>query len=113
MVGSAEEEEHKRKKQEYENNPLVITIKEILKQPPYAWKGTVTDMLKAIYDVTGQPCPMDTRALGKAITDVKTQLYYDSIEHNMKRNGQSRTHYFSKRQKYMQYAQGVIFRRPK
>ncbi len=105
MVGSAEEEEHKRKKQEYENNPLVITIKEILKQPPYAWKGTVTDMLKAIYDITGQPCPMDTRALGKAITDVKAQLYYDGIEHNMKRNGQSRTHYFSKRQKYTQYGQ--------
>lgn len=105
MVGSAEDEERKRKKREYENNPLVITIKEILKNPPYAWKGTASDMLKAIYDVTGQPCPMDTRALGKAITDVKTQLYYDGIEHNMKRNGQSRTHYFSKRQKYMQYAQ--------
>ena len=105
MVGSAEDEERKRKKREYENNPLVITVKQILKQPPYAWKGTASDMLKAIYDVTGQPCPMDTRALGKAITDVKTQLYYDSIEHNMKRNGQSRTHYFSKRQKYMQYAQ--------
>lgn len=106
MVGSAEDEERKRKKREYENNPLVITVKQILKQPPYAWKGTASDMLKAIYDVTGQPCPMDTRALGKAITDVKTQLYYDGIEHNMKRNGQSRTHYFSKRQKYMQYAQG-------
>lgn len=62
-------------------------------------------MLKAIYDITGQPCPMDTRALGKAITDVKAQLYYDGIEHNMKRNGQSRTHYFSKRQKYTQYGQ--------
>ena len=106
MVGSAEDEERKRKKREYENNPLVITVKQILKNPPYAWKGTASDMLKAIYDVTGQPCPMDTRALGKAITDVKTQLYYDGIEHNMKRNGQSRTHYFSKRQKYMQYAQG-------
>lgn len=106
MVGSAEDEERKRKKREYENNPLVITVKQILKQPPYAWKGTASDMLKAIYDVTGQPCPMDTRALGKAITDVKTQLYYDGIEHNMKRNGQSRMHYFSKRQKYMQYAQG-------
>ncbi len=106
LVGSAEDEERKRKKREYENNPLVITIKEILKNPPYAWKGTASDMLKAIYDVTEQPCPMDTRALGKAITDVKTQLYYDGIEHNMKRNGQSRTHYFSKRQKYMQYAQG-------
>ena len=105
LVGSAEDEERKRKKREYENNPLVITIKEILKNPPYAWKGTASDMLKAIYDVTGQPCPMDTRAVGKAITDVKTQLYYDGIEHNMKRNGQSRTHYFSKRQKYMQYAQ--------
>lgn len=105
LVGSAEDEERKRKKREYENNPLVITVKEILKNPPYAWKGTASDMLKAIYDVTGQPCPMDTRALGKAITDVKTQLYYDGIEHNMKRNGQSRTHYFSKRQKYMQYAQ--------
>ncbi|MDE6604811.1 MAG: AAA family ATPase [Clostridia bacterium] len=106
MVGSAEDEERKRKKREYENNPLVITVKQILKNPPYAWKGTASEMLKAIYDVTGQPCPMDTRALGKAITDVKTQLYYDGIEHNMKRNGQSRTHYFSKRQKYMQYAQG-------
>ena len=43
MVGTAKEEERKRKKREYENNPIVKTVKDLLKQYPMGWKGTATD----------------------------------------------------------------------
>lgn len=109
MVGTAEEEERKRKKREYENNPIVKTVKDLLKQYPMGWKGTATDLIKAVYDVTGSPCIYSTAALGKEITNIETQLYYDGIEHSMKRSGSSRVHYFGKRQTYKPTYQQAIF----
>ena len=109
MVGTAEEEERKRKKREYENNPIVKTVKDLLKQYPMGWKGTATDLIKAVYDVTGSPCIYSTAALGKEITNIETQLYYDGIEHSMKRSGSSRVHYFGKRQAYKPTYQQAIF----
>lgn len=109
MVGTAEEEERKRKKREYENNPIVKTVKDLLKQYPMGWKGTATDLIKAVYDVTGSPCIYSTAALGKEITSIETQLYYDGIEHSMKRSGSSRVHYFGKRQAYNPTYQRAIF----
>ncbi len=109
MVGMAEEEERKRKKREYENNPIVKTVKDLLKQYPMGWKGTATDLIKAVYDVTGSPCIYSTAALGKEITNIETQLYYDGIEHSMKRSGSSRVHYFGKRQAYKPTYQRAIF----
>lgn len=109
MVGTAEEEERKRKKREYENNPIVKTVKDLLKQYPMGWKGTATDLIKAVYDVTGSPCIYSTAALGKEITNIETQLYYDGIEHSMKRSGSSRVHYFGKKQAYKPTYQRAIF----
>lgn len=109
MVGTAEEEERKRKKREYENNPIVKTVKDLLKQYPMGWKGTATDLIKAVYDVTGSPCIYSTAALGKEIMNIETQLYYDGIEHSMKRSGSSRVHYFGKRQAYKPTYQRAIF----
>lgn len=109
MVGTAEEEERKRKKREYDNNPIVKTVKDLLKQYPMGWKGTATDLIKAVYDVTGSPCIYSTAALGKEITSIETQLYYDGIEHSMKRSGSSRVHYFGKRQAYKPTYQRAIF----
>lgn len=109
MVGMAEEEERKRKKREYENNPIVKTVKDLLKQYPMGWKGTATDLIKAVYDVTGSPCIYSTAALGKEITNIETQLYYDGIEHSMKRSGSSRVHCFGKRQAYKPTYQRAIF----
>lgn len=109
MVGTAEEEECKRKKREYENNPIVKTVKDLIKQYPMGWKGTATDLIKAVYDVTGSPCIYSTAALGKEIMNIETQLYYDGIEHSMKRSGSSRVHYFGKRQAYKPTYQQAIF----
>lgn len=109
MVGTAEEEERKRKKREYENNPIVKTVKDLIKQYPMGWKGTATDLIKAVYDVTGNPCIYSTAALGKEIMNIETQLYYDGIEHSMKRSGSSRVHYFGKRQAYKPTYQRAIF----
>ena len=109
MVGTAEEEERKRKKREYENNPIVKTVKDLIKQYPMGWKGTATDLIKAVFDVTGSPCIYSTAALGKEIMNIETQLYYDGIEHSMKRSGSSRVHYFGKRQAYKPTYQQAIF----
>lgn len=73
------------------------------------WKGTATELIKAVYDVTGSPCIYSTAALGKEITNIETQLYYDGIEHSMKRSGSSRVHYFVKRQAYKPTYQRAIF----
>lgn len=109
MVGTADEEERKRKKREYENNPIVKTVKDLIKQYPMGWKGTATDLIKAVYDVTGNPCIYSTAALGKEIMNIETQLYYDGIEHSIKRSGSSRVHYFGKRQAYKPTYQRAIF----
>lgn len=109
IIGTAEEEEKKRKKREYENNPLVKTVKELVKNPPYSWHGSATDMMKAVFDITGKPYAGSSTGLGKELMDLETQLYYDGIDHTSKRSGSSRTHYFSKRKEYAPHYQGTIF----
>lgn len=109
VVGTAEEEERKRKKREYSDNPIVRTVKELTINPPFAWKGTATELMKAVFDVTGKPCPYSSVGLGKAIREIESQLYYDGIEHTVKRSGESRTHCFSKRREHNGYRQGYLF----
>ena len=109
IIGTAEEEEKKRKAREYENNRLVRTIKELVRNPPYGWKGTATELIKAIYDVTGTPYAASSASLGKEIMDLETQLYYDGIDHTVKRSGTTRTHIFSKRKEYNPHYQATIF----
>ena len=109
MVGSAEEEERKRKKREYDNNPIVRTMKELVNKPPFVWKGTATDMMKSVFDVTGETFAGSSATLGKMISEIETQLYYDGIQHTTKRSGANRMHYFTKRQDYRPYRQGYLF----
>ena len=109
MVGSAEEEERKRKKREYDNNPIVRTMKELVNKPPFVWRGTATDMMKSVFDVTGETFAGSSATLGKMISEIETQLYYDGIQHTTKRSGANRMHYFTKRQDYRPYRQGYLF----
>lgn len=108
VVGTVEDEERKREKSEYENSPVVITIKALMAKQPYGWSGTATDFVKAIYDVTGKSYPGSSTSVGKAISDIETKLYYDGIEHKSKRSGLARQHTFCKRQEYLPYRQASI-----
>lgn len=109
IIGTAEEEEQKRKKREYEGNRLVKTIKELVKNPPYSWRGTASELLKAVYDVTGTPYATTSASIGKEILEIETQLYYDGIDHVTKRSGTTRTHIFSKRKDYDPRYQSTMF----
>ena len=109
IIGTAEEEEHKRKQRAYESNPLVKTIKHLVKNSPLGWKGTAGDLLKAVYDVTGQPYAGSSVSLGKELTMIDTDLYYDGIEHTSKRSGQNRIHSFSMKKDFRPTYQGYMF----
>ena len=60
--GTAEEIAAKRERQEYENSPIVITIKELIKRNPMGgWKGSANDLMKAVFDITGQSSSRNRR----------------------------------------------------
>ena len=61
-------------------------------------RGTATDMMKSVFDVTGETFAGSSATLGKMISEIETQLYYDGIQHTTKRSGANRMHYFTKRQ---------------
>lgn len=100
LVGTAEEEEEKRRKREYENNLLVRTIKYLIANPPYQWSGTVSDLLKAVYDVTEQTYQASYAMVGKELAQLEILLYYDDIKHEVKRSSKNVIHIFSRRPRY-------------
>lgn len=108
VIGTAEDEEEKRRKRDYEQNPLVRTVKELIKRQPYGWSGSATDLMKAVFDVTGEPFAGSSVGIGKSILAVETKLYYDGIEHKSKRSGTARQHSFFKRKEYQSYRQYSI-----
>lgn len=109
VIGTAEEEERKRKKREYENSPLVQTIKRLVQESPMGWRGTAGDLLKSVYDITGKAYAGSSISLGKELATLDTDLYYDGIEHTSKRSGQNRIHYFTKKKAYQPRSQQSIF----
>ena len=53
--------------------------------------------MKAIYDESGQNSLSTSANLGKEIKAIETLLYYDGVDHTLKRSGQNRVHIFKKR----------------
>lgn len=94
-IGSPEEQEAERKKREYENNPIVKTIKSILKNNPSGWSGNATDIMNAIYDVTGQSIATTSAQIGKDLQYLATKLHADGIDVCSKRTGEKRIHTFT------------------
>lgn len=98
VEGTAEEVAYRKEREEYESSPLVQTIKEIVKRNPLGgWCGTVDDLKKQIYDVTGKQIADTNTALGKAIEKFEYRLYCDDIEHKVTRTSKERRHTFSRR----------------
>lgn len=95
VVGSAEEEAEKRKQREYENNPIVQTIRSLCAIPPHSWSGTVTEFLQRMYDVTHTLYLVSPSAIGKAIKNLEADLYQrDHIVHSEKRTSAEKIHSF-------------------
>ena len=94
--GTAEEITAKRERQEYENSPIVITIKELIKRNPMGgWKGSASELMKAVFDVTGKQLSESTTGVGKLISKYEYRLHCDGIDHKASKSG-SRAHTFSK-----------------
>ena len=95
VVGSDKEEAEKRKQREYENNPIVQTIRSLCAIPPHSWSGTVTEFLQRMYDVTHTLYPVSPSAIGKAIKNLEADLYQrDHIVHSEKRTSAEKIHSF-------------------
>ena len=99
IVGTPEEQAKAREKREYENNPLVITIKELLKNNPSGWGGTATDIMNAMYDITKQVVTVTSAQIGKELQTLATKLHRDGIDFTSKRTGEKRIHTFTKNKK--------------
>ena len=95
VEGTAEEVAYRKEREEYENSPLVQTIKEIVKRNPMSgWCGTIDDIKKHIYDITGKQIAESNAALGRAIEKFEYRLYCDEIEHKVTRTSKERKHTF-------------------
>lgn len=53
VVGDASDFQNMMEQFEYENNPIIITIKKLLEEQPEGVKITASDLLKKIYEFTG------------------------------------------------------------
>lgn len=96
LIGTAEENEIKKADREYEENPIVKTIKALVEKNPYGgWKGNASELLMASYDVLGYSIAESPGSIGKVINNFKYRLHCDGIEHDMKQR--SRTHRFYKK----------------
>ena len=90
--------EYRKEREEYESSPLVQTVKEIVKRNPMSgWCGTVDDLKKQIYDITGKQISDSNAAIGRAIEKFEYRLYCDDIEHKVTRTSKERKHAFARR----------------
>ena len=98
VEGTAEEVAYRKEREEYECSPLVQTIKELVKRNPMTgWCGTVDDLKKQIFDITGNTLTENNAAVGRAIEKFEYRLYTDDIEHKVTRTSKERRHTFFRR----------------
>ena len=98
VEGTAEEVAYRKEREEYECSPLVQTIKELVKRNPMTgWCGTVDDLKKQIFDITGKTLTENNAAVGRAIEKFEYRLYTDDIEHKVPRTSKERRHTFFRR----------------
>lgn len=88
LIGSAEEELERQTKKAYNQNNLVLTIRELVRQnQTEGWIGTISDLLTSSqYFKT--PIYGDIRIIGKNISSLDDELYNnDFIIHDTIKNG--------------------------
>jgi len=84
IVGTSEEQEAQAKKQQYEKDPIVRSVKAFLgKSSIGEWRGTATDFMMQSCDALGGLfVEANASRLGKQIDAVRVQLYnYDNVCH--------------------------------
>lgn len=73
MLGTNDEVEEKKAIEEYNNNPLVLTIKKIMSQNRDGWTGTATEIINSSH-VFKTPVYESNRKIGKSIEKCSEML---------------------------------------
>lgn len=96
-VGSADWINEQRAKLEYENNPVVKTIRELLKQSEDGeWSGTAGDLMEAGRRITKMRLAATPQEMGQILKKLSALFQqYDAITHKAPSNGSGgKKHYF-------------------
>lgn len=94
VQGTAEEIAYRKEREEYENNPVVQTIKELVKRNSLGvWKGSAVDLMNAVFDITGKQLAESPTSIGKLICKYEYRLHCDLIDHKLTKSG-TRCHSF-------------------
>ena len=88
-IGAADIIDERRAKLAYERDPIVKTIRELLKQSKNGeWKGTAKELLSEGKRICKQPIATSSQKLGYALRDLDIPLMeYDGIVHQKSSNG--------------------------
>lgn len=88
-LGSVEEVTAEQRKEEYRQSPVVITIRELLRQSPTGtWTGSMKQLLEAGQIITGTWIAANAWDLPKRIKEIEHDLFtYDRIMHRRAGNG--------------------------
>lgn len=109
-LGNADDLAEQQARAEYQQSPVVFSIKKLLEQSPNGkWSGTANDLLEACSHIVGQSLEITPRALGSMIQRLKTPLKeFDGIIHIRSPHGTGGgTHcfYYAGRPQMEQFAQ--------
>lgn len=94
LLGTQDDQSAKKAQQDYENDPVIKTIKALVKKKN-SWSGKASDLKTMVYDKTGRFCDLSPEAIGKLITKYQDRLYGDKITHTVARG---KVHTFAIRQ---------------
>ena len=88
VIGDSEQIAEQRARREYQENPIVVTIKKLLNQSPGGWSGTMQELMDAgkyLADAYLAATPRDLSSKLKALD--KPLFDYDRIVHSRGENG--------------------------
>lgn len=76
--------------QEYQESPIVKTIKALLEQNGGKWRGSMSDLMEAGRDIAGVNLAESPRSLTGKVKDLESRLFeHDGIAHTRPKNGNS------------------------
>jgi phage/plasmid primase-like uncharacterized protein len=79
LIGDAVETRERRLREEYEGNPVIKTIKELLRRKPQGWSGTASEIFTTMHDILGEATgtPLE---IGRILKKWEYRLVIDKID---------------------------------
>jgi hypothetical protein len=94
VIGTAEDQSRLAAKREYEENPIIKTIKSLIAKNPDGWRGNCSEIKVKVYEETGELYTKSVESIGKVLTGYTDRLLADGITHRLERG---KRHYFEKK----------------